>query len=150
MCIRDRHNCVLISTASTVSPSTVQQRRGSYPQTQHRQRHGAKRKKAELFLAGLLDASSQGLSALKPCCCSLGKLCVLALLHQERLVIVVEVALGGLLRFQRLCLSTGLSHCGRSVPVLCVDTCLLYTSDAADEEDSVDLGGRRIIKKKKK
>eukprot|EP00658_Telonema_sp_P-2_P056936 TRINITY_DN453_c0_g1_i6.p1 TRINITY_DN453_c0_g1~~TRINITY_DN453_c0_g1_i6.p1 ORF type:complete len:109 (-),score=42.03 TRINITY_DN453_c0_g1_i6:53-379(-) len=36
------------------------------------------------------------------------------------------------------------------IPVLCVDTCLLYTSDAADEEDSVDLGGRRIIKKKKK
>eukprot|EP00658_Telonema_sp_P-2_P061770 TRINITY_DN50439_c0_g1_i1.p1 TRINITY_DN50439_c0_g1~~TRINITY_DN50439_c0_g1_i1.p1 ORF type:complete len:534 (+),score=125.56 TRINITY_DN50439_c0_g1_i1:106-1707(+) len=29
-------------------------------------------------------------------------------------------------------------------------TCLLYTCDAADEEDSVDLGGRRIIKKKKK
>src|SRR5664279_6622086 len=29
-----------------------------------------------------------------------------------------------------------------------VITCLLYTSDAADEEDSVDLGGRRIIKKK--
>ena len=28
--------------------------------------------------------------------------------------------------------------------------CLLYTSDAADEEDSVDLCGRRIIKKKKK
>ena len=27
--------------------------------------------------------------------------------------------------------------------------CLLYTSDAADEEDSVDLGGRRILKKKK-
>ena len=26
-------------------------------------------------------------------------------------------------------------------------TCLLYTSDAADEEQSVDLGGRRIIKK---
>ena len=26
--------------------------------------------------------------------------------------------------------------------------CLLYTSDAADEEDSVALGGRRIIKKK--
>ena len=26
--------------------------------------------------------------------------------------------------------------------------CLLYTSDAADEEDSVDLGGRRINKKK--
>ena len=26
---------------------------------------------------------------------------------------------------------------------------LLYTSDAADERSSVDLGGRRIIKKKK-
>ena len=29
-----------------------------------------------------------------------------------------------------------------------VKTCLLYTSDAADERSSVDLGGRRIIKKK--
>ena len=29
------------------------------------------------------------------------------------------------------------------------DFCLLYTSDAADEEDSVDLGGCRINKKKK-
>src|SRR5664279_3219496 len=28
-----------------------------------------------------------------------------------------------------------------------LSVCLLYTSDAADEEDSVDLGGRRIIKK---
>ena len=28
------------------------------------------------------------------------------------------------------------------------DHCLLYTSDAADERSSVDLGGRRIIKKK--
>ena len=26
--------------------------------------------------------------------------------------------------------------------------CLLYTSDAADERSSVDLGGRRILKKK--
>ena len=29
-----------------------------------------------------------------------------------------------------------------------VNVCLLYTSDAADERSSVDLGGRRIIKKK--
>ena len=29
-----------------------------------------------------------------------------------------------------------------------VYACLLYTSDAADERSSVDLGGRRIIKKK--
>src|SRR5678815_1481320 len=31
----------------------------------------------------------------------------------------------------------------------CLCSCLLYTSDAADERSSVDLGGRRIIKKKK-
>ena len=30
------------------------------------------------------------------------------------------------------------------------EACLLYTSDAADERSSVDLGGRRIIKKKTK
>ena len=28
-----------------------------------------------------------------------------------------------------------------------LDTCLLYTSDAADDMQCVDLGGRRIIKK---
>ena len=32
---------------------------------------------------------------------------------------------------------------------VCPYSCLLYTSDAADERSSVDLGGRRIIKKKK-
>src|SRR5674536_403079 len=39
-------------------------------------------------------------------------------------------------------------HVDRST-IMRIRTCLLYTSDAADEEDSVDLGGRRIIKKKK-
>ena len=36
--------------------------------------------------------------------------------------------------------------------VVCVQfkICLLYTSDAADERSSVDLGGRRIIKKNTK
>ena len=29
------------------------------------------------------------------------------------------------------------------------ESCLLYTSDAADDGESVDLGGRRIIKKKR-
>ena len=29
-----------------------------------------------------------------------------------------------------------------------MDTCLLYTSDAADDMQCVDLGGRRIIKKR--
>ena len=33
-------------------------------------------------------------------------------------------------------------------PNTAVYRCLLYTSDAADERSSVDLGGRRIIKKK--
>src|SRR5664279_6614704 len=37
----------------------------------------------------------------------------------------------------------------RNGPLRGSRSCLLYTSDAADEEDSVDLGGRRIIKKKK-
>ena len=31
-----------------------------------------------------------------------------------------------------------------------INGCLLYTSDAADERSSVDLGGRRIIKQKNK
>ena len=35
---------------------------------------------------------------------------------------------------------------GDEVERVCL--CLLYTSDAADERSSVDLGGRRIIKKK--
>eukprot|EP00658_Telonema_sp_P-2_P065541 TRINITY_DN54758_c0_g1_i1.p1 TRINITY_DN54758_c0_g1~~TRINITY_DN54758_c0_g1_i1.p1 ORF type:complete len:289 (+),score=68.17 TRINITY_DN54758_c0_g1_i1:32-898(+) len=46
-------------------------------------------------------------------------------------------------------------HCKHKIALADADcevrygVCLLYTSDAADEEDSVDLGGRRIIKKKK-
>ena len=44
---------------------------------------------------------------------------------------------------------------GRPVTLSALDfdlllACLLYTSDAADERSSVDLGGRRIIKKKNK
>eukprot|EP00658_Telonema_sp_P-2_P031607 TRINITY_DN23614_c0_g1_i2.p1 TRINITY_DN23614_c0_g1~~TRINITY_DN23614_c0_g1_i2.p1 ORF type:complete len:435 (-),score=75.16 TRINITY_DN23614_c0_g1_i2:80-1279(-) len=42
------------------------------------------------------------------------------------------------------------SSTSTNTPPILPSTCLLYTSDAADEEDSVDLGGRRIIKKKKK
>ena len=36
----------------------------------------------------------------------------------------------------------------RPLPEMQIGNCLLYTSDAADERSSVDLGGRRIIKKK--
>ena len=42
--------------------------------------------------------------------------------------------------------TAGCSGCTKSVGVC--GNCLLYTSDAADELDGVDLGGRRIIKKK--
>ena len=37
----------------------------------------------------------------------------------------------------------------RTADVQGMCTCLLYTSDAADDTPCVDLGGRRIIKKKK-
>ena len=42
---------------------------------------------------------------------------------------------------------------GAAIDAMAADStrcCLLYTSDAADERSSVDLGGRRILKKKKK
>ena len=39
-------------------------------------------------------------------------------------------------------------HCPARVTGDLAECCLLYTSDAADERSSVDLGGRRIIKKK--
>ena len=41
------------------------------------------------------------------------------------------------------------SHRSLEIALLLFHVCLLYTSDAADERSSVDLGGRRIIKKKK-
>ena len=46
-------------------------------------------------------------------------------------------------RLQHLLTHTAKRLHGHHIP------CLLYTSDAADERSSVDLGGRRIIKKKK-
>ena len=42
-----------------------------------------------------------------------------------------------------------LADCNLKSGYVRVTGCLLYTSDAADERSSVDLGGRRIIKKKK-
>ena len=54
--------------------------------------------------------------------------------------------------FRKISLSAGVSTIGEESNGggLVTNGCLLYTSDAADEEDSVDLGGRRHIKKKKK
>ena len=43
--------------------------------------------------------------------------------------------------------NSGISAKSREIPKKTRNTCLLYTSDAADERSSVDLGGRRIIKK---
>ena len=68
--------------------------------------------------------------------------------HAERVGAnyVIERWLGGML--------TNFSTIRKSIKRLNIidkmelDGCLLYTSDAADERSSVDLGGRRIIKKK--
>ena len=51
-------------------------------------------------------------------------------------------------------LPSNVNLAGAEIDLIDVDNreyifCLLYTSDAADEEDSVDLGGCRILKKKK-
>eukprot|EP00831_Metopus_contortus_P035131 TRINITY_DN2797_c0_g1_i2.p3 TRINITY_DN2797_c0_g1~~TRINITY_DN2797_c0_g1_i2.p3 ORF type:complete len:102 (-),score=25.42 TRINITY_DN2797_c0_g1_i2:67-372(-) len=63
----------------------------------------------------------------------------------------------------RRCVQETVFPQGYTCPVVLVDypsilfsstgispSCLLYTSDAADDTPCVDLGGRRIIKKKKK
>ena len=46
-------------------------------------------------------------------------------------------------------MATGIALLHDEAVLLTGEPCLLYTSDAADERSSVDLGGRRIIKKKK-
>eukprot|EP00658_Telonema_sp_P-2_P034699 TRINITY_DN2531_c0_g1_i2.p2 TRINITY_DN2531_c0_g1~~TRINITY_DN2531_c0_g1_i2.p2 ORF type:complete len:129 (-),score=20.25 TRINITY_DN2531_c0_g1_i2:42-428(-) len=93
------------------------------------------------LLPRLLDPRSKRLPALETGSSGLCGLGILLLLLLECNVVLVKVSLLGLLRLERLGLATSLIHH--------VSFCLLYTSDAADEEDSVDLGGRRIIKKKK-
>src|SRR5680860_381555 len=45
---------------------------------------------------------------------------------------------------------THIKTCDQKILLRDYYTCLLYTSDAADDLLCVDLGGRRIIKKKKK
>ena len=72
----------------------------------------------------------------------------------RRLVPIALIVVG--LGFVIIGLLAGLFYLGLPVvspdaqfDLLQINTCLLYTSDAADERSSVDLGGRRIIKKKK-
>ena len=50
--------------------------------------------------------------------------------------------------FWELCLSCPVPYAEEGPLRTETIICLLYTSDAADERSSVDLGGRRIIKKK--
>ena len=66
-------------------------------------------------------------------------------------VINITVSLGLVWKFGMagVLLGTVCSYGYRSFEIVFY-TCLLYTSDAADEEDSVDLVGRRIIKKRKR
>ena len=53
------------------------------------------------------------------------------------------------LRADKPLVGTGMERIVARDSGVCV-ICLLYTSDAADERSSGDLGGRRIIKKNKK
>ena len=58
-------------------------------------------------------------------------------------VVVAVVETEGTRPLDRELINSLEAHCRRQI------ACLLYTSDAADERSSVDLGGRRIITKKK-
>eukprot|EP00825_Cyclidium_porcatum_P035693 TRINITY_DN37468_c0_g1_i2.p2 TRINITY_DN37468_c0_g1~~TRINITY_DN37468_c0_g1_i2.p2 ORF type:complete len:121 (+),score=17.56 TRINITY_DN37468_c0_g1_i2:198-560(+) len=70
-------------------------------------------------------------------------------LENEYIKVCVLPELGGRI-FEALDKTNGYNFFYKQSHVLCVDTtCLLYTSDAADDMQCVDLGGRRIIKKKK-
>ena len=59
----------------------------------------------------------------------------------------IDIAVSGVDNFDKLAAMAEELPTLYSVDLL--NICLLYTSDAADEEDSVDLGGCGIIKKKK-
>ena len=58
------------------------------------------------------------------------------------------IALGGFLQHSQMRVELLPAEPASAVDAAEHRVCLLYTSDAADERSSVDLGGRRIIKKK--
>ena len=62
----------------------------------------------------------------------------------------VVILIIALISFFTLPSTPGEKLTNSSSPLALLKICLLYTSDAADERSSVDLGGRRIIKKKKR
>ena len=53
-------------------------------------------------------------------------------------------------RFRASIVAVASGRIWSATPMTPYSDCLLYTSDAADERSRVDLGGRRIIKKKNK
>ena len=61
---------------------------------------------------------------------------------------IVALIVAGIINVTRLPIDALPDITSNQVQVI-TTSCLLYTSDAADERSSVDLGGRRIIKKKK-
>ena len=77
-------------------------------------------------------------------------------LFSPRPIIAPSGALGKLIQSQSLlhrlftaaCYDGSVRPMSLNEPSQHMEACLLYTSDAADERSSVDLGGRRIIKKK--
>eukprot|EP00656_Telonema_subtile_P037198 TRINITY_DN4134_c0_g1_i2.p1 TRINITY_DN4134_c0_g1~~TRINITY_DN4134_c0_g1_i2.p1 ORF type:complete len:105 (-),score=32.21 TRINITY_DN4134_c0_g1_i2:60-374(-) len=83
------------------------------------------------------------------------------LMAEQSLRAMTDEDLDTVLRVQELCYPPALREsrstfqamreayprCFPACAALPVSACLLYTSDAADEEDSVDLGGPRRIKK---
>src|SRR5674536_235185 len=56
-----------------------------------------------------------------------------------------EMCIRDRVEWRRIRRCAGETHSTVRVSVPARRSCLLYTSDAADEEDSVDLGGRRLI-----
>ena len=65
---------------------------------------------------------------------------------RDRLELAHPAEIGEDLFLSLLTHRTGIEHDDVGVGRVC----LLYTSDAADERSSVDLGGRRILKKKQR
>ena len=72
--------------------------------------------------------------------------------RQKKYHVFEEHQVGDLINLLRSAdLIVGFNHIRFDYEVLRgYNSCLLYTSDAADERSSVDLGGRRIITKKTK
>ena len=70
-------------------------------------------------------------------------------ISEEILTLLEELGAVGVFLGVENASDSGLKSLARAATMDDVNYCLLYTSDAADDLLSVDIGGRRIIKKKK-